>query len=40
MVVERPLQAGEQTGVLGDVVGTVAEELGELGDGVGRRRRR
>ncbi len=35
-VIEGPLQAAEETGVFSEVVGTVAEELGELGqDGSG-----
>ena len=33
-VVERPLEAAEEAGVLGVVVGAVAEELGELGEDV------
>ena len=32
VVVERPLEAGEEAGVLGEVVGAVAEEFGELGE--------
>ncbi len=32
--VEGPLEAGEEAGVLGVVVGAVAEEFGELGEGV------
>ena len=34
MIFERPVQAGEQAGVLGDVVAAHAEELGELGEDV------
>ncbi len=34
VVVERPLEAAEEAGVLGVVVGAVAEELGELGEDV------
>ena len=33
-VVERPLQAAEQAGVLGEVVGSVAEKLAEFGEDV------
>ena len=36
VVVERPLEAAEEAGVLGVVVGAVAEELGELGEDVAR----
>ena len=32
VVVERPLEAAEQAGVFGVVVGAVAEELGQLGE--------
>ena len=32
VVVEGPLEAGEEAGVLGEVVGAVAEEFGELGE--------
>ena len=33
-VVEGPLEAAEEAGVFGEVVGAIAEELGELGEDV------
>ena len=38
-VVEGPLEAAEEAGVLGEVVGAVAEEFGEFGEGVAVGRR-